>query len=362
MGTKNVSGVRKVMRGGKPRWFIDFRFTDKEGVRRRFRRDASVQNYSAALAEADRLMKRAAAIGSVEEAESEASTERRALTYSDFVSGLFERTYMPKFRPATARRYRELHRQRVLAFLGDKPLGEIGPRDFRAFAALLHEARVQTKGPITLVRTVLRAAHESGCLDEMPAIPTGLISVSRKVPSAPSADEVDVMLGAPGWLGVAIALAALAGMRMGEVRALEVRDIEFEQHHIVIRRALSEDQSLTPKSGAERKVPLAVELESRLREAVKDKLPRARVVLDAKGETPRRQAVLRLFKKYLRDAGMKERSFHALRHYFISELMRGGASAEAVRVLAGHSKLEMTQRYAHVVTADLRAAIDRLGK
>jgi integrase len=362
MGTKNVSGVRKVVRGGKPRWFIDFRFTDKEGVRRRFRRDASVQNYSAALAEAVRLMKLAAAVGSVEQAESAASDERTSLTYADFVAGSFERVFMPKFRPATARRYRELHRQRVLAFFGSKPLVEIGPKDFRAFAARLHEDRVQTKGPITLVRTVLRAAHESGCLDEMPAVPSGLISVSRKLPSAPSSEDVEVMLRAPGWLGEAIALAALAGMRMGEVRALEVRDIEFDQRHIVIRRAMSEDQSLTPKSGAERNVPLALELEKRLRDAVKDKLPRARVVLDANGLTPSRQTVLRVFKLYLRSTGLKERSFHALRHYFISELMRGGASAEAVRVLAGHSTLEMTQRYAHVVTADLRAAIDRLGK
>jgi site-specific recombinase XerD len=47
---------------------------------------------------------------------------------------------------------------------------------------------------------------------------------------------------------------------------------------------------------------------------------------------------------------------------FISELVRRGAGLEAVRVLAGHSKLEMTQWYAHAVTADLRAAIDRLSK
>ena len=108
-------------------------------------------------------------------------------------------------------------------------------------------------------------------------------------------------------------------------------------------------------------MPLALSLEELLRQAVRDKLPRARVVLDESGRTPPRQVVLHQFKKYLRGAGLKERSFHSLRHYFISELMRGGASAEAVRVLAGHSKLEMTQRYAHTVPADLRAAIDRLG-
>jgi site-specific recombinase XerD len=46
----------------------------------------------------------------------------------------------------------------------------------------------------------------------------------------------------------------------------------------------------------------------------------------------------------------------------VTQLLKGGASPEAVRVLAGHSKLEMTQRYAHAVAADLRAAIDKLGK
>jgi hypothetical protein len=32
-----------------------------------------------------------------------------------------------------------------------------------------------------------------------------------------------------------------------------------------------------------------------------------------------------------------------------------------MRVLAGHSKLEMTQRYAHATAADLRTAMDKPG-
>jgi integrase len=278
------------------------------------------------------------------------------------VEGTFESLYLPTYRPATARRYRELHTQRVMAFFGDMRLDEIGPGDYRAFAALLHTDGVQTKGPLTLVRTVVRAAHESGHLDKVPDFPSGLVVTSRKLPDAPSSEEVEAMLMAPGWLGLAIALAALGGMRMGEVRALEVRDVDFEQHRLLLRRALSEDASLTPKSGHEREVPLALGLEARLREAVKDKLPRARVLLDDGGQTPRRQQVLHQFKRFLGRNGLKERSFHSLRHYFISQLMKSGAGAEAVRVLAGHSKLEMTQRYAHATTADLRAAIDKLGR
>jgi site-specific recombinase XerD len=38
--------------------------------------------------------------------------------------------------------------------------------------------------------------------------------------------------------------------------------------------------------------------------------------------------------------GIREWSYHSLRHYFCTTLIRRGASVEAVRLLAGHSKLE----------------------
>ena len=107
---------------------------------------------------------------------------------------------------------------------------------------------------------------------------------------------------------------------------------------------------------------MPLDLEARLKEAVRAKLPRARVVRDERGRTPTRQELLKVYKRRLAALGLKERSFHALRHFFVSELMKSGASAEAVRVLAGHASLAMTQRYAHAAPADLRAAIDGLGR
>jgi site-specific recombinase XerD len=58
--------------------------------------------------------------------------------------------------------------------------------------------------------------------------------------------------------------------------------------------------------------------------------------------------------------GVREWSFHSLRHYFCSALIRRGVGVEAVRLLAGHSKLDVTQRYVHATGDDLRAAIARL--
>jgi hypothetical protein len=99
-----------------------------------------------------------------------------------------------------------------------------------------------------------------------------------------------MLANASGWLSVAVALGALSGLRQGEVRALEVRDVDLKQGIITVRW---ERHSLPP------------------------------------------------------------RSFHSLRHYFLSAMVRGGANLEAVRELAGHSKLLTTQRYLHASGADL---------
>lgn len=80
-----------------------------------------------------------------------------------------------------------------------------------------------------MLRTLLTAAVETGALEAMPDLPKAP-PPRRKLPSAPPTDEVNAMLAnATGWLSVAVALGALAGLRQGEVRALEVRDVDLKQ-------------------------------------------------------------------------------------------------------------------------------------
>jgi len=78
------------------------------------------------------------------------------------------------------------------------------------------------------------------------------------------------------------------------------------------------------------------------------------------GLTPPRQAVWTELHAVQLRHGLPLRSFHALRHYSLSALVRGGANLEAVRELAGYSELHTTQRYVHATGADLRDAISRL--
>jgi integrase len=299
----------------------------------------------------------------MEQAATRGSLELREQSplFAAFVETKFRPVYMPTHcRPATRERYEAIFRQGVLDAFGSRRLDAIRAQEVRAYAAELAARRIQARNHLSLVRTVLRAAVEFGALDAMPDLPP-LPRQSRKLPDAPSDEDVATLLErSSGWLRLAIALSVYAGLRMGEVRGLEVRDVDFKRDRILVRHALSADEVMPPKSGHERVVPLAPELRALLEEAVRLKMPHARVVVSERGETPRRQRVLGAFKRFEQKLGVREWSFHSLRHYFCSALIRRGASVEAVRLLAGHSKLDVTQRYVHATADDLRAAIARL--
>lgn len=365
MGAKNFSGVRRITRAGRKVWTIDFRYSDLTGAKKRYARDAPIQTSAAAHAEAKKLQDRAAKTGSPFEVKAVAKPKARGLTFQEFVAGPYERDYMSVHRPATTYRYRALLKQVVLKEFGGKLLDEISSADYRTFAASELRRGVQPKGALNLVRSVLRAAEEKGLIDAAPALPKGLIKVSKKLPSAPSEEEVSMMLTADGWIRTAIYLAAKAGLRAGEVRALEIQDVDLVHGVINIRRAVSGDASdaasLTPKSGHERIVPMTPDLALHLASVMKSKLPRARVVTNGTGVTPKRQELLHVHKRALLSLGVKAWSFHALRHHFISELIRRGAGVEAVRTMAGHGSLAVTNRYSHATGADLRDAINLLG-
>ena len=353
MGARG-SGYRKEVRGDRTVWIVDIRFRDKDGRQQRYRRDAAAQSAAGARSEAERLRRLAAETGTLK-------LRAAALTFGEFVERKFRPVYMPAHcRPATIERYDALLRQGVLEAFGGKHLDGIDAQQVRGYAAQLAARHVQARSHLSLVNTVLRAAVEFGDIERMPELPT-LPRKSGKLPDAPGDEEIGKLLaGSRGWLRVAVALSVFAGLRMGEVRALEVCDVDAKRGVLLVRHALSADEVLPPKSGHERVVPLAPELAVVLEEAVRLKLPHARIVVNERGATPGRQRVLGALKRLEQKLGMREWSFHSLRHYFCSTLIRRGASVEAVRLLAGHSKLDVTQRYVHATGADLEAAIARL--
>lgn len=166
----------------------------------------------------------------------------------------------------------------------------------------------------------------------------------------------------PPWHMTAIYLAVYAGLRSGEVRALRVGDVDLEGGVIHVRVAMSEGVETVPKSKhSVRDVPIAAPLLPILRQACAGKLPLARVVTNGHG-TPSRTHLLTVFVALQRRLGFaKVWSFHSLRHYFCSTLVRRGVAVSAVQALAGHENIKVTDRYTHATREDLRAGIATFG-
>ena len=66
------------------------------------------------------------------------------------------------------------------------------------------------------------------------------------------------------------------------------------------------------------------------------------------------------FKKAVQLAGIKKIRFHDTRHSFATRLIRAGVDIITVQKLLGHSKITMTERYAHSLADVKMSAVSKL--
>jgi integrase len=283
------------------------------------------------------------------------------MTLAAFYEDTFKPKVLPLYRKNTRIRYEALWRQRIEQAFGQTRLDEFTESSFRGLARSVEIEKRMAKGPVAFLRTLLREAQSFGLIESAPRVPAGLIKHPKKLPAAPTLDEVEALIaGARGWLKLALALGVYAGLRSGEIRALQIGDIHLDGGIIRVVRTLSEDEEEEPKGEKERIVPIVPQLAAILTPGLRGKMADARLIRTERGTTPRRQRVLTaLVDLQKRLCARRTWSVHALRHAFCSHLVRVGVGVEAVRELAGHSSIRVTNRYVHATGEDLRGAMAR---
>ena len=165
------------------------------------------------------------------------------------------------------------------------------------------------------------------------------------------------------WLKQIIVVAFRTGLRRGELLNLQWRDVDLEKERLFVRHR----GDFKPKNGQERTVSLvgeALEMLKAMHEA-QTPIPNEPVFTDNKGESPRPDRVTKRFKKYVREAKLKDREdlhFHSLRHSTASCLTMEGHSKEVVADVLGHTTTRMADKYSHLSSgATERAMEDTFG-
>ncbi|MDI3282133.1 tyrosine-type recombinase/integrase [Polyangium sp. 15x6] len=356
--------IRKANRRGQPVLIVDIHYRRKDGSQGRYRKDAHVQTMAGARAEERRLLALIATYGEPTEPRVEVVVAPApAITFEEAV-GLFRSgKAVTRLKPSTRKGYEEILETRLLPRFGETPIDKLTGSDVEGLDAVLVDegcSPSRRRNVLIVIRSVLRAAVEAKKLSALPDLPP-LPKTGKKVLRCLTAEQVEAILGkAKGGGRVALALAAYAGLRAGEVRALRWEDVDLDGGFLVVRFSHSKGEVSTPKSGHQREVPLAARLAELLREVRGEGL--GLVTVSSRKEAWGEWGLTQLFKRAAKKVGIVGFRFHDLRHFFVTELFRRGGSAPAVQALAGHEHLSTTSRYAHVARADLRATVGLLAR
>jgi integrase/recombinase XerD len=181
--------------------------------------------------------------------------------------------------------------------------------------------------------------------DRVLKLPT--VKNDRKLPVVLSAEELKRLFKAPQRLKQRVLLSLIysAGLRLGEVSALKISDIDSDR--MLIRVVKS-------KGDCDRYVPLSEVILKGLRRYIQSSKPKVYLFNGRKkGEPLGHGAVQQSFRLAVKKAKiLKDVSVHSLRHSYATHLLEQGIDIITIKELLGHVAIETTLLYLHVAKID----------
>jgi integrase len=172
-------------------------------------------------------------------------------------------------------------------------------------------------------------------------------------------DEAERLTAACGGdLKTLVTFMVHTGLRHNEARALRWQDVDLVTGKMVVRLGVWKYEVGTPKGGRKRTIPLnaiALEVLKRHRH-----LRGERVFCREDGRMLGEKTHQKSLATACRRAGLRNVTWHVLRHTFGSHLAMRGVTIKTIQELMGHQSIEMTMRYAHLSPGNLVQATDLL--
>jgi site-specific recombinase XerD len=183
------------------------------------------------------------------------------------------------------------------------------------------------------------------------------IKKEQKLPQVLNYAECKRLFSAPHTLKhrVLLALIYSAGLRISELTRLKIADVDSQRMLIHIRQS---------KNRKDRYVPLSVYILAGLRKYYLAYRPEVYLFNGAgKGKPMSKAGVEWAMREARKKAGiLKEVSVHSLRHSFATHLLEMGLDILRVKELLGHSRVETTMMYLHLMNPAYIQAFSPLDK
>ena len=250
-------------------------------------------------------------------------------------------------------------RVHLIPQLGARRLDAITNEDVQRLKAHLSDRAPKTvNNVLSVLSRMLKVAVEWNILDGMPC-QMRLLRVPQTQAEFYDFEDYSRLVEAAQAIHAQAYLVVLlggdAGLRCGEMLALEWPDVDLRRRQLRIQRSDWRGNVTATKSGRPRAVPVTTRLEKALRGHKHLRGPR--VLCHEDGSPLTHTSLRNLTQRAARKAGLAKHGLHLLRHTFCSHLSMRGAPARAIQELAGHRELSTTQRYMHLSPAAIESAI-----
>lgn len=170
-----------------------------------------------------------------------------------------------------------------------------------------------------------------------------------------------------------ILLGIYTGMRIGELCALQFKDINFENNTISVTKTLqriynpendiepSKIVISAPKTQSSiRKIPITKEMSKILKKLMEDK---ENYVLTGNDKYTEPRTFRRYYENFLKKIDIEPIKFHSLRHTFASINIENGADIKTISEILGHSDIDTTLKiYTHTSEKQKEKAIEKFDR
>ncbi|WP_200210889.1 tyrosine-type recombinase/integrase [Micromonospora coerulea] len=270
----------------------------------------------------------------------------------------------------TAVRTRSQLTKHAYPALGDRPLAAIRPSEMQAWVTGLQLAPSSVRPVFSTVRAIFAAAVRDRLIVRTPVDRIALPELPQRQVVPLTVEQVEAILAAlpPAYAATGI-VAAGAGPRQGEVFGLRPEDVDREARTIKIDRQVQpgpdgtvEECALKNKPSY-RTVPAGQVVLAALAphlDATKD----GQWLFRTKDDQPLHRSRFNesIWRPAVKAAGVEGATFHDLRHFYASALIRASLSVKVVSARLGHGNAaETLNTYSHLWPDDedrTRQAID----
>jgi integrase len=230
--------------------------------------------------------------------------------------------------------------------------------DIEKFKAqrLAEVSPAKTNIDFTDIKAIMNVAVKWNLLEKNPCAGVKRVKIPPQRPvylTKPEFSRLVQSIQAP-WMRNIVTFAVATMMRAGEIVNLTWDSIDLEKRVILVEN--------TDRFRLKTTQPRAIPMNDWVVRFLSEREHRSGFVFTFQdGRKTTEGGISKKFKKACRAIGLSEKiHFHSLRHTGATWLVQNGAPIFAVQRILGHSNVDVTMRYAHLVSGELHHVINEI--